>query len=366
VVARLASVVVVILASTSGVPAQPAPGVPPLVATLAELRQTVAAQRCPAARIVAQTTRIGASTDGPPPRRIPEDYGVGIGQEAVAWGPGELFVDQTGDRILKPAEGDPRPEVPEARRYWHTRDGSIYILRSTIGTEISPLSYGVRARAEALNEPDTNVTNAVEYALQVPTGPVGSLPRVLARGLEGDGARVGREVVDGVECIRVDLPLGHAADYRSTWFAPDRGYLAVRWEETWTTDKIVRATIYGVREFSQVDGAGWFPALAEVVSYRRRPGNDVWWLANVCQYVVSDIRAVGEAHQLFSPWFPNATLLRLPDGVIQVVGGDLSDLVRVMSDGTLLRATPPTPTLLGGLPPDQVADNPSDRGGGTR
>jgi len=326
-----------------------AAGPPTAVPTLDELRQIIAQQRGFAARLTAQITSVGAGPFVYPYPRVPEDYTVEVRRTSVAWGPGELIVDHAPWRTVKLAEGAPDLDPLRPYRYCRARNGRMYVIEDLAITQPAQLQSWARATAIEQPEPDGVSVDTVESALQLSAGEPASLAGFVAPGLQGDGARITRETLDGLGCIRVDVPYYDPTGYISTWFAPERGYLAVRRETALTHKGMRRTIVHHVREFAQLEGVGWFPARIEYTSYRLPHGRDDWWLASLRFSVIRGLRVLPERHQLFEPWLPSGTVLERLDGTREIVGGDVSDLVEAMVSGDLLVSTPATPVLLGGL-----------------
>lgn len=307
------------------------------------LRQSIAEHRTCVAEVLARMTVVEARADADKAG----SYDASVTQATVAVGPGMLFVDALCAPSVDQTDRGPKLVDPEQLCYWHAPDGRAYRIEPAGPAQVGGLAYPARALARVLDAPDAALVEVVGTCLQAALGPADSLPSVVERALAGARGPLGEEVVEALHCLRAGAALGTPGDYRTAWFAPDRGYVMAREESLTSADGVQTARIHRVLEFAEVEGVGWFPSVAETTTYRRALPDGEWRVAAVTHWLSRDTVRLEPNDQLFVPWFPNATLVIGRDGKRDVVGDDDLGLLAAAVDGDLLRAQPTAPSLKG-------------------
>ncbi|HQK92852.1 MAG TPA: hypothetical protein PLD23_05080 [Armatimonadota bacterium] len=316
------------------------------VSSIGDLRQAIAEHRRIAAEVLARVTRVTAVLRE---ESEPADWGATVVHRSVGIAPGALFVDELVARSAWTIAGSAILADPKLATYWRTADGRVVVLRREAPTDGPPLAHRADASARELPAPDAAIESSVEECLQVSLGPPEVLPGPIERALAGVGETLRDEFVDGLFCVRADALL-EAGGCRSVWFAPERGYLMVRAEDVTQEGGEQTARIHRVLQCARAEGAGWFPSLAQTVTYRRAHGAAKWRVTRLDLAVTCDIGPLDESDQLLAPWAPHTTRVYTADGEgpSHVIGDCGLDYADAAVDGDLVGALPAAPDLKGG------------------
>lgn len=322
------------------------PQVPVGVTSLGDLRRAVAEHRHIAAALLARVTRVTAVLRE---ESEPADWGATVVHRSVGTAPGALFVDQLVARSAWTVASGAVLADPELTTYWRTVDGRVVVLRRGAPVEGPPIAHPASASATELPAPDAATETSVEHCLQLSLGPPGALPGPVEPALAGAGEVAREEQVDGLRCVRVDASL-ETGGYRSVWFAPERGYLMVRAEDVTQDGGEQTARIQRVLQCVRVEGAGWFPSVAQAVTYERADGAEEWCITRLDLVVTCDISPLDEPDPPLAPWVPHTTRVYTIDGESPsyVIGDRGLDYADAAVNGDLVRALPAAPDLKGG------------------